>query len=173
MESADFQAPSTSFHNVFSRSGRNIGLQLARGQMLWLGRMQILETAFSLPVADLARTHKFYLSVFGAEACTRDDELVSVHAGAMTVFFIPVEAFNQMLKPADKEADFTSGKFTSMLSCTVMTRDEAYGSLKAAVEGGGTPCGQAVPYPWGLAAYFKDPDEHLWEILWRDPRFRE
>lgn len=136
-------------------------------------RMQILETAFSLPVADLARTHQFYVSVFGADACVRDEELVSLKVGAMTVFFIPLEAFNQMLKPADTESEFTTGKFTSMLSCTVMTRDEAYGSLKAAVAGGGTPCGQAVPYPWGLAAYFKDPDEHLWEILWRDPRFRE
>lgn len=138
-----------------------------------MAAVEILETAFSLPVADLARTHRFYVSVFGAEACTRDEELVSLKVGAMTVFFIPLEEFNQMLKPADKEADFTTGKFTSMLSCTVMTRDQAYASLKAAVEGGGTPCGQAVPYPWGLAAYFKDPDEHLWEILWRDPRFRE
>ena len=135
--------------------------------------MDILETAFSLPVANLSLTHKFYVSVFGADQCVRDEELVSLKVGAMTVFFIPVEEFNQMLKPADKEADFTTGKFTSMLSCTVMTRDQAYASLKAAVEGGGTPCGQAVPYPWGLAAYFKDPDEHLWEILWRDPRFRE
>lgn len=33
-------------------------------------------------------------------------------------------------------------------------------------EAGGEPCGQAVPYPWGLAAYFKDPDGHLWEVLW-------
>ncbi len=135
--------------------------------------MEILETAFSLPVTDLARTHKFYVSVFGAEACTRDEELVSLKVGAMTVFFIPLEEFNEMLKPADTEVDFTTGKFTSMLSCTVMTRDQTYASLKAAVESGGTPCGQAVPYPWGLAAYFKDPDTHLWEILWRDPRFRE
>lgn len=135
--------------------------------------MDIFETAFSLPVANLTVTHKFYVSVFGTDHCVRDEELVSLKVGAMTVFFIPVEEFNQMLKPADKEADFTTGKFTSMLSCTVMTRDQAYASLKAAVEGGGTPCGQAVPYPWGLAAYFKDPDEHLWEILWRDPRFRE
>ena len=135
--------------------------------------MDILETAFSLPVANLSLTHKFYVSVFGPDQCIRDEELVSLKVGAMTVFFISVEEFNQMLKPADKEADFTTGKFTSMLSCTVMTRDQAYASLKAAVDGGGTPCGQAVSYPWGLAAYFKDPDEHLWEILWRDPRFRE
>lgn len=138
-----------------------------------MAAVEILETAFSLPVADLTRTHKFYVTVFGNDACVCDEELVSLKVGAMTVFFIPIEEFNQMLKPAEKEADFATGKFTSMLSCTVATRDQAYASLKAAAEGGGTACGQAVPYPWGLAAYFKDPDEHLWEILWRDPRFRE
>lgn len=133
--------------------------------------MEILETAFSLPVADLGRTHKFYVAVFGADACTRDEDLVSLKVGGMTVFFLDIEQFNLMLKPAEAEVDFTTGKFTSMLSCTVSTRDEAYSSLKAAVHGGGSPCGQAVHYPWGLAAYFKDPDQHLWEILWRDPKF--
>lgn len=134
--------------------------------------MQILETAFSLPVEDLARTHRFYARVFGAEACTQDADLVTVQAGNMTVFLVPREQFNLMLKPADTEADFQTGKYTAMLSCTVLTRDEAYAALKAAADGGGTPCGQAVPYAWGMAAYFRDPDNHLWEILWRDPRFK-
>ena len=63
-----------------------------------MATVEILETAFSLPIADLARTHRFYVSVFGSEACTRDEELVSLKVGAMTVFFIPLEEFNQMLK---------------------------------------------------------------------------
>jgi uncharacterized protein len=135
--------------------------------------MQLMQAAFSLPVLDPARTHKFYACVFGGEICEQDGNTVSLALPGMTVFFIEREDFNLLLKPAEVEGDFATEKFTSMLSVTVQTRDEAYQSLKSAVEGGGTPCGQAVPYPWGMAAYFKDPDGHLWEILWRDPKFRE
>jgi len=130
--------------------------------------MQLLQAAFSLPVTDTARTHRFYTRVFGNEICELDSNTVSVALPGMTVFFIEREDFNLLLKPAEVEGDFVTEKFTSMLSVTVGSRDEAYGSLKSAVEGGGTPCGQAVPYPWGMAAYFKDPDQHLWEIIWRD-----
>lgn len=132
-----------------------------------------MQAAISLPVADPAQTFRFYARVFGADAVTREEGTISLELPGVSVFFIEREEFNLLLKPAEAEADFTTGKFTSMLSATVTTRDEAYGSLKSAVEGGGTPCGQAVPYPWGLAAYFKDPDGHLWEIIWRDRKFRE
>jgi predicted lactoylglutathione lyase len=134
--------------------------------------VQILQTAFSLPVADPQRSHKFYRRVFGADICSLEENTVAVQMPGMTVFFVEREEFNLLLKPAESEADFVTGKFTSMLSCTVLTRDELYSSLKSAVEGGGTPCSQAVPYPWGMAAYFKDPDSHLWEILWRDSKFQ-
>jgi len=135
--------------------------------------VQLLQTAFSLPVQDPPRTQRFYSRVFGADACTLEQDTVSLQLPGVTVFFIEHESFNKMLKPAQIEADFATEKFTSMLSATVMTRDEAYACLKAAAEAGGTPCGQAVPYAWGMAAYFKDPDQHLWEILWRDPRYRD
>ncbi len=135
--------------------------------------MQLIQAAFSLPVADPQRSHKFYTRVFSADLVALDDNTVSIQLPGVSVFFIEREEFNLLLKPAEVEADFATEKFTSMLSATVTTRDEAYAVLKAAVEGGGSACGQAVHYPWGMAAYFKDPDGHLWEILWRDPKFRE
>lgn len=135
--------------------------------------MPLLQAAFSLPVADTARTQRFYASVFGRAAVNLEGNTVAVELPGSSVFFIQLEDFNQLLKPAGVEADFATEKFTAMLTATVATRDEAYASLKAAVDGGGTACGQAVPYSWGMAAYFKDPDSHLWEIIWRDPRCRE
>lgn len=129
--------------------------------------MTVLQTAISLPVLDPQATFDFYARVFGREACALDAGTASVALPGLAVFFIEREEFNLLLKPTLAEADFATEKYTSMLTCTVATRDDAYGSLKAATEGGGTPCGQAVPYPWGLAAYFKDPDQHLWEVIWR------
>lgn len=133
--------------------------------------MQLLQTAFSLPVADPQRTFRFYARVFGQENAELEENTVSVLLPGASVFFIEREDFNLLLKPAEVEADFATEKFNSMLSATVATRDEAYGCLKAAVEGGGSACGQAVHYPWGMAAYFQDPDKHLWEIIWRDAKF--
>lgn len=135
-----------------------------------LSRMHLLQSAISLPITQPKRTFDFYQHVFGAEACELDENTVSLQLPGVTVFFTEREEFNVMLKPADTEANFITGSFTSMLSATVATRDELYGCLKLAQEGGGTPCGQATSYPWGMAAYFKDPDQHLWEILWRDSK---
>ncbi|MBN8221058.1 MAG: VOC family protein [Spirochaetes bacterium] len=135
--------------------------------------MQLYQAAFSLPVADPRRTHTFYTRVFGGDRVHLDDNTVSVDLPGASVFFIEREEFNLLLKPALVEADFATEKFTSMLSATVGTRDEAYACLKAAVDAGGSACGQAVHYPWGMASYFKDPDGHLWEIIWRDGKFRE
>jgi catechol 2,3-dioxygenase-like lactoylglutathione lyase family enzyme len=82
--------------------------------------MHLLQSAFSLPVASPTATLKFYASVFGPEMVHLDDNTVSVDLPGATVFFIEREDFNLLLKPADTEANFVTGTFTSMLSATVM-----------------------------------------------------
>ncbi len=128
--------------------------------------MPVLRAAFSLPVADAKRTEHFYAEVFGEELVSREAGTVTLALPGVNVFFIELEEFNLLLKPADGEARFAAEKNVAMLTATVSARDEAYTVLKSAASAGGEPCGQAVPYSWGLAAYFKDPDGHLWEVLW-------
>lgn len=128
--------------------------------------MPVLRAAFSLPVADAQRTERFYSGIFAAEMVSREAGTVTLELPGVNIFFIEVEEFNLLLKPADGEARFAAETNVAMLTATVSRRDEAYAVLKSAANAGGEPCGQAVPYPWGLAAYFKDPDGHLWEVLW-------
>jgi predicted lactoylglutathione lyase len=128
--------------------------------------MLVRRAAFSLPVADALRSAKFYAAVFGQSCVSREAGTVTLSLPGVDVFFIEVEEFNLLLKAADGEASFAAQTNAAMLTATVSTRDEAYGVLKSAADAGGQPCGQAVPYSWGLAAYFKDPDNHLWEVLW-------
>ncbi len=134
--------------------------------------MNVLQAAFSFPIADAKKTHAFYRAVFGTDACEVDERVVTVYLPGTQIFFIETDEFNHLLKPAAIEAQVGSGLNAALLSITVATRDEAYGVLKLADEAGGKPSAQAVPYPWGLASYFQDPDNHLWEVIWRDPRFR-
>lgn len=128
--------------------------------------MAFLRAAISLPVADAVRTYRFYSTVFGSDHVVRDASTVMLELPAVHIFFIQTEEFNLLLKPADGTARFSGETNAVMLTATASTRDEAYAVLKSAADAGGTPCGQAVPYPWGLAAYFKDPDGHLWEVIW-------
>ncbi len=132
--------------------------------------MHVLRAAISFPVADAKRTNDFYRTVFGADCCERDADVVTVSLGATQIFFIQTDEFNFLLKPAEVEAQMTPGLNAALISLTVATRDEAYSVLKLAADAGGKPCRQAVPYPWGLASYFTDPDGHLIEVIWRDAR---
>ena len=134
--------------------------------------MQVLQAAVSFPVADANRACKFYRAVFGADCCEQDADVVTLGLPGAQVFFIQTEEFNHLLKPAGIEAQFTPGLNAALLSLSVATRDEAYGVLKLAANACGNPCGQAVPYPWGLAAYFTDPDGHIVEVIWRHARAR-
>ena len=128
--------------------------------------MPVLRAVFSLPIADAKRTERFYAEVFGEELVSREASTVTLALPGTSIFFIEIEEFNLLLKPADGEARFAAEKNVVMLTAAVSTRNEAYAVLKSAANAGGEPCGQAVPYSWGLAAYFKDPDGHLWEFLW-------
>lgn len=134
--------------------------------------MNLLQAALSFPVADAGRTLTFYRAVFGHEVCDADGDVVTLTLPGVQIFFIQTDNFNFLLKPTGFEAQVSPGIHAALLSVTVATRDEAYGVLKLAAEAGGIPCTQAVPYPWGLAAYFQDPDQHLWEVIWRDPKYR-
>lgn len=130
--------------------------------------MPVLRAAFSLPITDAWCTERFYAAVFGADAVSREASTVVLALPGVDIFFIESDEFDLLLKPADGTARFAVEQNAAMLTATVTTRDEAYAVLKAAADAGGAPCGQAVPYSWGLAAYFRDPDRHLWEVIWQN-----
>jgi hypothetical protein len=60
------------------------------------------------------------------------------------------------------------GEFS--LGHAVPTREAVDELLAAAVAAGAEATGPAHDRPWGIySAYFRDPDGHLWEIIW-NPR---
>ncbi|HRP69046.1 MAG TPA: VOC family protein [Turneriella sp.] len=129
--------------------------------------MRFTGSAINLPVQNITRTYNFYKQVFSEATVALEENIVSLRIGASLYFFMEHEAFETVLKPTQKTPEFTTEKFTALLSATVTTRDDAYAVLKRATDAGGTSCGQAVHYAWGAAAYFEDVDHHLWEIIYR------
>jgi catechol 2,3-dioxygenase-like lactoylglutathione lyase family enzyme len=62
-------------------------------------------------------------------------------------------------------AAFPSGAFS--LGHLVSTREEVDELLGTAVAAGATATAEPHERPWGIySAYFRDPDGHLWEIVW-------
>jgi uncharacterized protein len=59
----------------------------------------------------------------------------------------------------------TSGEFS--LGHLVSDRESVDTVLQEAVAAGATALGEPHDRPWGIySAYFRDPDGHLWEIIW-------
>jgi predicted lactoylglutathione lyase len=63
-----------------------------------------------------------------------------------------------------REARPSSTEFT--LTYALGSREEVDALLRRAVAAGAAWIGRPVDHPWGYAAELKDPDGHVWEIIW-------
>jgi len=58
-----------------------------------------------------------------------------------------------------------SGEFS--IGHAVASREDVDALLATAAAAGATMAGTAHKRPWGIySGYFRDPDGHLWEIMW-------
>ena len=130
----------------------------------------------TLAVADLVRALTFYRDGLGLESegiiATEYAGDAENAAGAIAVFhlhgglILSLYPRPELAKDANVSLDPpTSGGFS--IGHAVATREEVDAVLSAAQAAGATLTGPAHDRPWGIySGYFKDPDGHLWEVLW-------
>lgn len=131
----------------------------------------------TLAVDDLDRALAFYRRVFRSDSegivGTQYDEDDQNAAGAIAPFdldggmMLSLYPRKQLAKDAhisataQKSGEFSLGHFAS-------SRDDVDAWLKRAEDAGATITEAPRERPWGIySGYFKDPDGHLWEIIWR------
>ena len=133
----------------------------------------------TLGVADLDRSLAFYRDGLGLESRGiigtefAGDE--TTPAGALALFelrhglFLSLYPRSELAKDANVEArPPQSGEFS--LGQLVRSRDEVDALLARAEAAGATLTDPPHDRPWGIySGYFRDPDGHLWEIIW-NPR---
>jgi uncharacterized protein len=135
--------------------------------------MQPRVHVITLAVDDLERAVTFYRDglglptdgIIGTEFLGDDER----PAGAVAMFHLAVYPRTELLKDAHLAAT-AIGDPAFSLGHAVPSRDAVDALLERAVSAGATSTGSAHDRPWGIySGYFKDPDGHLWEVMW-NPR---
>ena len=145
------------------------------------GCMEARIDVITLAVADLNRALAFYREGLGlhsegiiATEFTGDEQ---TPAGAIALFDL-AGGTRLALYPRDEVAKDAaipprspgSGEFS--LGHLVGSRAEVESVLRAATAAGATVTEPPHDRPWGIySGYFRDPDGHLWEVIW-NPRHR-
>jgi uncharacterized protein len=133
----------------------------------------------TLAVADLERALAFYRDGLGlpckgitGDQWPGDDENA---AGAVAMFHLDgglvlaLYPRSQLAKDADVvPPPPTTGGFS--IGHLVSSREEVDALLARAEAAGATLPAPARERPWGIySGYFRDPDGHLWEVIWNPP----
>jgi catechol 2,3-dioxygenase-like lactoylglutathione lyase family enzyme len=133
----------------------------------------------TLAVADLDRALSFYRDGLGLESegviATEYVGDESTPAGATALFKLRGGLIMSIYPRIDlaKDADVPlgppkTGEFS--IGHLVSSRDEVDNLLARAQSAGAVLTNRPHDRPWGIySGYFRDPDGHLWEVIW-NPR---
>ncbi|HEU0192593.1 MAG TPA: VOC family protein [Gaiellales bacterium] len=134
----------------------------------------------TLAVDDLDRALDFYRDGLGLPSqgviATEYAGDERTPAGAIALFelrgglLLAIYPRSELAKDANIPAGpARSGEFS--LGHLVSTRDEVDALLARATAAGATVTEEPHERPWGIySGYFRDPDGHLWEIIWNPRR---
>jgi len=132
----------------------------------------------TLGVGDLDRALAFYRAL-GLESPgvigTQYEGDETTPAGAAAMFelrsglILALYPRSELAKDANMPLEPGTGAFS--IGHLVASKAEVDAVLARAVAAGATLTDEAHERPWGIySGYFRDPDGHLWEIIWNPPR---
>jgi catechol 2,3-dioxygenase-like lactoylglutathione lyase family enzyme len=134
---------------------------------------------FTLGVRDLERSLAFYRAL-GLQSPgvigTEFERGETTPGGAAAMFELENGLILALYGREDLEKDANAtfdapGRGEFSIGHLVASKEDVDEILAAAVAAGATITDEPHERPWGIySGYFRDPDGHLWEIIW-NPRF--
>jgi predicted lactoylglutathione lyase len=130
--------------------------------------MTIEPFLISLPIADRLRSYAFYQEALGLEAIgdLADDgvpePLLFVLNEGVRMMLVPTGGFGWVIGDARTAA--TAGTSECVLSVGAADEDGVVAIVERARTAGATVVTEPGAQPWGFAATFTDPDDHLWMV---------
>lgn len=120
----------------------------------------------SLAVKDLKKSLAFYRNGLDIDTPGIDQSIIALEISNLSLFLIEKPEFEKYSKAGGADAHISKTSVECILSCAFETKEEIDEILKKVEKYGGS-----IPHPpkeeeWGYTGYFKDPDGHLWEIVW-------
>ncbi|MBD1379423.1 VOC family protein [Metabacillus arenae] len=120
----------------------------------------------TLAVDDLAKSIAFYKDGLGLPTkgiVDGEDHILFEMQGNLSLVLILRTEFNKVANQPN-----TSNKSSEfILSYTADSKEEVDSILKKTTAAGGTLLSnQPKDYDWGYSGHFKDPDGHIWEIVY-------
>lgn len=124
----------------------------------------------TLPVSELTAALNFYRHGLGfptadiGEFTPADDHFALKLEGGLYLVLILRAGFAEFTTLA-QQSEAPRGASECVLSYFAASQSEVDEILQRCAANGGVVAGAPVAQPWGYAGYVKDPDGHLWEIM--------
>lgn len=122
----------------------------------------------TLPVNNLQQSFRFYRETLGLSADEpedKSDHVAFTLADRLYLVIILRSEFVKFTAFVD-QADAPQGVSECVLSYFAGSSAEVDATLEKARRANALAVSDAKEQDWGYAGYFKDPDGHLWEIMW-------
>lgn len=123
----------------------------------------------NLAVEDLGRAVDFFTQLgFSFDQRFTDDQATCmIVSDAAFVMLLGRDRFQDFTK---KEIADSRTQTEAILALSAESRDEVDEIVRKALAAGGQAANDPIDHGFMYASSFHDPDGHLWEVLWMDPR---
>ena len=122
----------------------------------------------NLPVKDLDRSVQFFTALgFKFNPDYTDENATCMVINDDAYVMLLVEKFFQTF--TSKEIVDATSATEAIMAFSVDSRDAVDQMVSKALDAGGTESQPVQDYGFMYSHSFRDPDGHLWEVMWMDP----
>lgn len=122
----------------------------------------------SMPVADLQRSLEFYRDGLGLDVPNIEGGVITLELPGLTLFLIQGDEFGRYAQRAGSDPHLSGGAAECILSCALATKEEVDDVVTRAGLVGGVVEEPPKQRNGTYIGYFKDPDGHIWELVWSE-----